>query len=113
MAQKECSVSELAAPHDMSLAAISKHLKILAKAAFVEKAKEGRTFRCRANLKPLDPIYGLLEELGQFWRDRLDALEQYLATEDLEKSEKKENAYGIRSKQGVTAKGRRKKDRSR
>jgi len=75
LAQKECCVSELADPHDMSMAAISKHLKILAKAKFVQKTKDGRNFRCRANLKPLDPVYGLLEELGSFWRNQLDALE--------------------------------------
>jgi DNA-binding transcriptional ArsR family regulator len=108
LARKECSVSELASPHDMSLAAISKHLKILAKAKFVEKTKEGRTFRCRANLKPLDPVVGLLEDLGHFWRGQLDALDQFLSIDDVEK----ENAHGISSKESI-AKGSSKKSRPR
>jgi DNA-binding transcriptional ArsR family regulator len=106
LAKKEASVTELAAPHDMSLAAISKHLKILAKAKFVEKTKEGRSFRCRANLKPLDPIFGLLEELGHFWRDQLDALDQFLSTHDLEENK----LHGIRRKEDNAVKSRRKKN---
>jgi len=108
LAIKECSVSELADPHDMSKAAISKHLKILTKAKFVQKTKEGRSFRCRATLKPLDPVYGLLEKLGAFWRTELDALDRFLSTEDLEKG----NAYDKRTEYS-SSKGRRKKNHSR
>ncbi len=79
LSRKEATVSELAAPFDMSLAAISKHLKVLEAAEFVERTKSGRMYRCRARLEPLDEVTQLLEELGSFWRERLEALEVFLA----------------------------------
>ena len=78
LAKKECSVGELARPHNLTFAGISKHLKVLEASRFVEKMRDGRTFRCRANLKPLEGVYALLEELGAFWRTQLDALEVFL-----------------------------------
>jgi DNA-binding transcriptional ArsR family regulator len=74
LAQKESSVTELAEPHAMSLAAVSKHLKVLESAQFIERTKDGRISRCRANLAPLSEISALLEDLGSFWRVRLDSL---------------------------------------
>ena len=64
LAREELNISELAEPYELTFAAISKHLKVLESAQFVEKTKDGRTFRCRANLGPLDHIHDLLEELG-------------------------------------------------
>jgi DNA-binding transcriptional ArsR family regulator len=80
LAQKELTVGELAEPYEMSLAAISKHLKVLELADFIRRTKDGRTFRCTANLEPLREVSVLLEELGQFWRGRLDALDKFLTT---------------------------------
>lgn len=82
LAQGELSVSELAAPFDMSLAAVSKHLKVLEAAEFVEKTRYGRIFRCRARLEPLSGVTELLDDLGAFWRTRLDALETLLSDEN-------------------------------
>jgi DNA-binding transcriptional ArsR family regulator len=81
LAKGEISVTELAAPFDMSLAAVSKHLKVLESARFVEKTKDGRNFRCRANLSPFNDVTRLLEELGEYWRKQLDALDDFLKTE--------------------------------
>lgn len=72
---KEQNVTELAAPFKMSLAAVSKHLKVLSEAEFVEKTKDGRSFRCRVNLSPLDGVTKVLEDLGAHWRQQLDFLE--------------------------------------
>lgn len=93
LAKQELSVTELAEPYDMSLAAVSKHLKVLEAAEFVEKTKEGRNFRCRAKLEPLAEVTQLLENLGSFWRDRLEALNQFLNDENIDK----ENKHGKKS----------------
>ncbi len=85
LARGERGVSELALPFQMSLAAISKHLKVLEAAQFVQKTKHGRNFTCRANLKPLSAVKDLLEELGSFWRMQLDALDMFVAEDELRK----------------------------
>jgi len=54
IAKKTCTVSELAEPFQMSLAAISKHLKVLEKAGLLEREKDGRIHRCALNPKPLE-----------------------------------------------------------
>jgi DNA-binding transcriptional ArsR family regulator len=91
LAQKELNVSELAEPYHMSLAAVSKHLKVLEAADFVERTKDGRNYRCRANLTPLKEISALLEELGSFWRGRLDDLDKFLSNENLKMEKKHDN----------------------
>lgn len=85
----ECSVSELAEPFDLTLAGVSKHLKVLEQARLVEKVKEGRTIRCKANLRSLEPVTALLEELGEFWRGQLDSLERFLMNEETKREETK------------------------
>lgn len=80
LSREELNVGDLAQPFRMSLAAVSKHLKVLADANMVEKTKEGRNYRCRANLEPLAQVSELLEELGSFWRTRLDNLDALLGT---------------------------------
>lgn len=91
LSRQELSVTELAAPFKMSLAAISKHLKVLEAAEFVEKTKEGRNFRCRANLSPLNEVTNLLEKLGLYWREQLNALEEFLSIEKCKKGDKNGN----------------------
>jgi DNA-binding transcriptional ArsR family regulator len=79
IAQGETTVSELAEPFDMSLAAVSKHLQVLERANFLKKTKSGRTITCRATLNPLHEVLELLEDLGRYWNLQLDSLEKYLA----------------------------------
>lgn len=81
LAQGECNVTELAEPFEMSLAAVSKHLKVLEAAGLVQKEKNGRTFRCRAHFEPLHDANRLLEQFAAFWQDRLAALEKFLTTD--------------------------------
>ncbi|MCO6431578.1 MAG: winged helix-turn-helix transcriptional regulator [Deltaproteobacteria bacterium] len=78
LASGECTVSQLAEPHNQTFAGISKHLKVLEEAGLVEKVKRGREISCNANLQPLSEISALLEELGAHWRGRLEALEAFL-----------------------------------
>ena len=72
------SVSDLAEPHRMSLAAVSKHIKILEAAGLVQKDREGRTIRCRIQLSSLEEANRTIQELQGFWDDRLDELERFL-----------------------------------
>ena len=74
LAGRECTVSELAAPFDMSLAAVSKHLAILERAGLVRRRKNGRTHYC--SLRPESLAGGLdwIAVYSQFWRQRFEAL---------------------------------------
>ena len=76
--QSEATVSELAAPHDMSLPAVMKHVSKLEAAGLVMRRKEGRTVTCTLSPAPLDEASQWLEDTLAFWNERLDALDIYL-----------------------------------
>ena len=67
-------VTELAEPYDMSLAAISRHLHVLADAGLMTRTKEGRSIRCHLNAAPLRGIVDWLADYSRFWDQKLDAL---------------------------------------
>ncbi|HEX7048500.1 MAG TPA: metalloregulator ArsR/SmtB family transcription factor [Gammaproteobacteria bacterium] len=75
---REHSVGELAAPHRMSLAAASKHVKALEKAGLVERKIAGRTHRVRLAPARLAEAHEWLRYYERFWTERLDALERAL-----------------------------------
>ncbi len=76
--RKPCTVTELAEPFDMSLAAVSKHLKVLESARLIIKKKDGRTYWCHLNYQPMEAIANLIREYEQFWESQLDSLKHYL-----------------------------------
>lgn len=78
LSREQASVSELARPFAVSLAAISKHVKILEDARLLMKERDGRTVRCRIDLRPLDEAGRTIRELNAFWNARMDELESYL-----------------------------------
>jgi DNA-binding transcriptional ArsR family regulator len=82
LAGGERTVGGLASPFAMSLAAVSKHLKVLEAAGLVERRSEGRTTVCRMRAEPLAEIGEWLRFYERFWTERLDRLEQLLARED-------------------------------
>ncbi len=86
MAQKERTVSELAEPFDMSLAAISKHIKVLERANLVDRSVTGRTHICRLNNESLSKATEWLRFYEKFWSNRFDLLEN-----ELLKAKKKEH----------------------
>lgn len=75
----DCTVSELAAPFEMSLAAVSKHLAILTRAGVVTQRREGRTKWCRLETDSLRPAAIWMEAFGSFAAEDFDALEAALA----------------------------------
>ena len=71
-------VKEIAAPFEMSLAAVSKHIQILAKAGLLTQHKSGREKWCRLDPNALKPAAFWLESYGQFMDDSFDLLEQLI-----------------------------------
>lgn len=78
LARSEATVTEIAAPFDTSLNAISKHLKVLEDAGLIVREISGREHICRLNPKPLDDAVAWITANREFWQKRLDALEQQL-----------------------------------
>jgi DNA-binding transcriptional ArsR family regulator len=86
LASGERTVSQLAEPFAMSLAAASKHIKALENAGLIHREVRGRTHLCRLAPGPLASAHQWLSFYERFWADRLDVLERLLRTEDAKKS---------------------------
>ena len=84
----EC-VTELARPHDMSLAAVSKHLIVLEKAGLVKRRKDGRVHSMALDPKPMKEAQAWLDRYRKFWEGNLDQFEKYL--DKLQTKETKNN----------------------
>ena len=78
LARREHTVSELAEPFQMSLAAASKHIRTLEDAGLIHRTVEGRLHRCRIEPGPLAGIGRWLRDYERFWTRRLDDLERAL-----------------------------------
>lgn len=78
LAKGEHGVGELAEPFEMSLAAASKHIKVLENAGLVRRTVEGRAHRCRLEAETMQQAMEWLRYYEQFWSERLDALETLL-----------------------------------
>jgi DNA-binding transcriptional ArsR family regulator len=78
LAKGEQIISELARTYDMSLTAVSKHIKVLEKAGLVITTKEGRVHRCIMQFEPLEVASKQIDFYKQFWTQQLDALDQYV-----------------------------------
>jgi DNA-binding transcriptional ArsR family regulator len=79
LATGEVTVGGLAEAYDMSLNAVSKHLKVLEDAGLIDRRVEWREHHIRLNPKPLREVAEWLERYRVFWEGRLDALEDFLA----------------------------------
>jgi DNA-binding transcriptional ArsR family regulator len=75
------TVGQLAEPFAISLAAASKHIKVLENAGLIRREVRGRTHLCRLDPGPLAGAHQWLSFYGRFWTDRLDALERLLRRE--------------------------------
>ena len=79
LAEGERTVGDLAGPFDMSLAAVSKHIKVLEGAGLVERRPSGRSTICRLTPGPLARAHEWVAFYERFWNVRLDALEAMFA----------------------------------
>lgn len=87
LAQGEATVNELAEPFDMSLPAVSKHLKVLERARLITRGREAQWRPCRLEPQALKPVDDWLERYRRLWDERLDRLDDYLR--ELQSKEKK------------------------
>jgi len=78
LALGETSVTELAKPFEMSMPAVSKHLKVLERAGLISRGREAQWRPCRLEADPLKDAASWIEEYRRFWSPHLDALERYL-----------------------------------
>jgi len=84
----EQKVGDLAAPFDISLAAASKHIKVLESAGLLRREVRGRTHVCRLDVGPMHAGLEWMRYYEKFWNAQLDTLEDILKTEDREKEKK-------------------------
>ena len=86
LASGEASVTELASPFDMSLPAISKHLKVLERAGLISRGRDAQWRPCRLDAGPLKDVADWVGHYRQFWEESFDRLDAYLHA--LQKKEK-------------------------
>jgi DNA-binding transcriptional ArsR family regulator len=89
LASGEASVTELAEPFDMSMPAVSKHLKVLERAGLIARGREAQWRPCRLEAEPLKNVADWVDHYRRFWEQSFDRLDEYLRTlQDKEKKEK-------------------------
>jgi DNA-binding transcriptional ArsR family regulator len=78
LAAGEASVKELAEPFDMTLPAVTKHLKVLQRAGLITQGRRAQWRPCRLEASPLREVAGWVEQYRRFWDESLDRLDEYL-----------------------------------
>ncbi|HEV7308516.1 metalloregulator ArsR/SmtB family transcription factor [Ensifer sp.] len=78
LALGEASVGELAEPFEMSLPAVSKHLKVLERAGLISRGREAQWRPCRLEAAPLQDVNSWLDSYRRFWEQKFDRLDAYL-----------------------------------
>ena len=87
LASGQCSVTELAEPFEMSLPAVSKHLKVLERAGLVARGRAAQWRPCRLDAGPLRDVADWVEHYRRFWEASFDRLDDYLR--ELQQKERK------------------------
>lgn len=78
LAKGEATVTELAAPFDLSLPAVSKHLKVLQRAGLIEQGRQAQWRPCRLKAEPLRDVAAWIGEYKRHWEDSFERLDDYL-----------------------------------
>lgn len=78
LVQGEMTVTELAEPFDMSMPAVSKHLKVLERAGLIERSRKAQLRPARLDAEPLREAAAWIERYRQFWEESFDRLDDYL-----------------------------------
>lgn len=78
LAKAPAKITDLAAPFDMSLPAVSRHVRVLESAHLVRRSVDGRVHRCSLDAKPLKTVDAWLKHYRTFWTGTLDALAEYV-----------------------------------
>ncbi|SRR5208283_305658 len=90
------SVSELAEPFDISMPAISKHLKVLERAGLIARGREAQWRPCRLHAGPLKDVANWAEHYRRFWEESFDRLDDYLRELKGRESRGKEKKHGAK-----------------
>tara|TARA_B110001454_G_scaffold16145_1_gene14512 strand:+ start:7143 stop:7517 length:375 start_codon:yes stop_codon:yes gene_type:complete len=100
LSEGEANVSDLAKPflHEMSLPAVTKHLKVLEKAGLITKSREAQWRPCKINAEALKDVAGWMEQYRIFWEESFDRLDEYLKTVTGNKTKKKKGKPNARKK---------------
>jgi len=80
LAKGDATVGDLARPYDMSLAAVSKHLKVLEEVGLISRGREAQWRPCHLEAKPLAAVADWVDDYRAFWTRNLDGLGAYLKT---------------------------------
>ena len=94
LASGETSVTDLAEPFEMSMPAISKHLKVLERAGLVARGREAQWRPCRLEAAPLKEVADWTELYRRFWEESFDRLDDYLKEIQRKDKENKEDERG-------------------
>ena len=94
LALGETSVTELAKPFEMSMPAVSKHLKVLEHAGLIARGREAQWRPCRLEAGPLKEAASWIEEYRRFWEESLDRLDAYLREIQAARTKSKTNGSG-------------------
>src|SRR5262245_44393621 len=98
LAGGESSVLEIAKPFDMSLPAVSKHLKVLERAGLIERGREAQWRPCRLQANPLKGVADWVEFYRQHWEESFDRLDSYL--KELQRKDKAEDSQRKEKRDG-------------
>ncbi len=88
LAMGETSVTELAEPFQISLPAVSKHLKVLERAGLIARSREAQWRPCQLEARPLKDVADWVEHYRRFWTESFDRLDEYL--QEMKEKEKKD-----------------------
>jgi DNA-binding transcriptional ArsR family regulator len=109
-AGSDIAVTELAAPHDMSLPGFMKHLRVLEDAGLVSRNKEGRVVSCTLEARPMKDASVWMSRYEKFWTEKLDSLARYLyQQEELQTWKKPGSTKNLRSPSPAASRLRRRK----
>lgn len=100
LATGEAGVTELARPFDMSLPAVSKHLRVLERAGLIARGREAQWRPCRLEAGPLKEVADFTEHYRRFWEESFDRLEDYLREMKAQEARtaKKETRHGRKTR---------------
>ena len=87
LADGEATVTQLAEPFDMSMPAVSKHLKVLEKAGLIARGRERQWRPARLAAEPLKEVADWVDRYRRFWEERMDRLDEYLRELQAEREE--------------------------
>jgi|SRR5215469_9279723 len=94
LATGETSVTELAAPFEISKPAVTKHLKVLEKAGLISRGRHAQWRPCRLKATPLKDVSNWVEQYRRHWEERLDRLDEYLKELQAQQPAAQEKPHG-------------------